>query len=648
MRRDAVAGRSSSGRHALGTATLFTGILLFYLWTVSSDVAPFRFSLTRSPAGRHGMLADAFLHGQLSLRISPSPALLALEDPYDPVANAPYRLHDASLFEGRYYLYFTPLIAAGIVAPFKLLTGLYLPETLLAALLGYVGAVLSYATFRRIATLADIRLSVFESLLAASLLSVATSVPFLLRRVAVYDVCIAGGYALLMASLFRLAPLAMEEQPGSPNRRAAGAGLLLGLAFLARPSLLPASAVLALGVLALRRALFKEQVRRLSSLALSLLIPMIVVASAMAWYNAARFGSPLEFGLSYQLAGFHPHRHLLASVVHVPIGLYLYLLHPPLYDLRFPYFHVTSPSPPLALPSPYLGEPTLGLLTLPVFLLGAVSLAAHRQLRRERSRLVGFGGLLAASAVVSLYVCARMGGVTMRYLVDFAPSLLLVTLLLFFAASPFLFGEGSAPAALGRLIFLGTAIPTLAISLAISLQGYTDGLRRSNPRLFDALSSFDPFSPAIEALHALARPSAHVPTNAPWNRLQHLRVDAIRAPNGVEPAPEGPFFWLGDTAVVIDVFSDAERSIRFAATVAPGPGLPDTPRRTLRIVAPGVDETVRLNESDRSFSVALKVPAGTSSIRLSCADSRTVETLQEGDRRTLLLRVSRLRLLPND
>jgi hypothetical protein len=46
------------------------------------------------------LLADAFMHGQLSLMVTPPPQRLALPDPYDPQANSPYRLHDATLFHG--------------------------------------------------------------------------------------------------------------------------------------------------------------------------------------------------------------------------------------------------------------------------------------------------------------------------------------------------------------------------------------------------------------------------------------------------------------------------------------------------------------------------------------------------------------------
>src|SRR5688572_9015456 len=53
----------------------------------------------------YGQLTDALLRGQLHLIEAPDPRLLALPDPYDPVANKPFRYHDAALYDGKYYLY---------------------------------------------------------------------------------------------------------------------------------------------------------------------------------------------------------------------------------------------------------------------------------------------------------------------------------------------------------------------------------------------------------------------------------------------------------------------------------------------------------------------------------------------------------------
>ena len=67
--------------------------------------------------------------------------LLALKDPWDPVANAPYRLHDASLYNGHYYVYFGPVPVITLYLPWRIVTGWSIPNNLaviLFLLAGYI------------------------------------------------------------------------------------------------------------------------------------------------------------------------------------------------------------------------------------------------------------------------------------------------------------------------------------------------------------------------------------------------------------------------------------------------------------------------------------------------------------------------------
>jgi hypothetical protein len=111
----------------------FIMVFLFYAWTASNGYLD-ALKWTQEPKGYHGLLADAFLHGQTFLMIKPSPDLLNLIDPYDPIANAQLQLHDASLYNNHYYLYFTPSVALFILAPFKAITGYFISEALLTSL----------------------------------------------------------------------------------------------------------------------------------------------------------------------------------------------------------------------------------------------------------------------------------------------------------------------------------------------------------------------------------------------------------------------------------------------------------------------------------------------------------------------------------
>src|SRR3954447_11900744 len=76
-------------------------------------------------------LANAFLHGRLSLDVRVPPGLLKLRDPYDPDQNARYRnccgfkpdsLHDLSLHDGKVYPYWGPVPAVAFM-PFELFGG---------------------------------------------------------------------------------------------------------------------------------------------------------------------------------------------------------------------------------------------------------------------------------------------------------------------------------------------------------------------------------------------------------------------------------------------------------------------------------------------------------------------------------------------
>lgn len=115
---------------ALGSLLALTGC--YYLGTVLTSRHRNRFS--REARGYHQMQAEAFLAGRLSLAVKPAPELLALPDSYDPAANAPYRVHDLSLYRGKYYMYWGPAPALLWFAPFRILTGFHFSENMATAL----------------------------------------------------------------------------------------------------------------------------------------------------------------------------------------------------------------------------------------------------------------------------------------------------------------------------------------------------------------------------------------------------------------------------------------------------------------------------------------------------------------------------------
>jgi hypothetical protein len=106
--------------------------------------------LTPSAADTYyNLLVQGFRAGHLSLEKDVPPGLTQLTDPYDPKANAHFRLgsdrlHDLSYYKGRLYLYFGVMPALILFWPFVALTGHYLfhsEATVIFSAIGFLASV---------------------------------------------------------------------------------------------------------------------------------------------------------------------------------------------------------------------------------------------------------------------------------------------------------------------------------------------------------------------------------------------------------------------------------------------------------------------------------------------------------------------------
>ena len=158
-------------------------------------------------------------------------------------------------------------------------------------------------------------------------------------------------------------------------------------------------------------------------------VPYIVVAIPLMWYNYARFGSPFDFGSTYQITGLNidvqnllsPMGKLYRSLT----GVMANLFNAPLFTINFPYVVVKSFQDfGTAYIPQYLGA--VGLLTIPVswFLLG---LWKTKSLRKNEPLIGRF--ILAAllvcivTAAISAPYCVQP-----RYEIDYAWLVVLASL----------------------------------------------------------------------------------------------------------------------------------------------------------------------------------------------------------------------------
>jgi hypothetical protein len=237
----------------------------------------------------YASLAEGFSRGHLYILIEPEPQLVALPYPYDFKARHGFNYRwDASYLNGKYYLYSSPLPVLLVYMPFRLLRGAYPPDALVAVIFS-AWAFLAAVAFARRALALSGRRQQIPFALWVLFIGLGNVVAFGLTTVHMYEIAVMTGMAMTATWAFALLRFNESPTPG----RAVWVNVWLALAIAARPNL---------GVLIIITAIVILRKRRPSVKAiLAIIAPLAIVAAAMLWYNAARFGNPLEFGVRYQL-----------------------------------------------------------------------------------------------------------------------------------------------------------------------------------------------------------------------------------------------------------------------------------------------------------------------------------------------------------
>src|SRR5262249_50490329 len=226
----------------------------------------------RSPFPYYGYLADAFLHGQTSLRLPPPDT------------------HDLSVFQGKLYLYWFPFPAL-LFLPFVALFGVGFSDVAFTVVLGAVNVALVAVLLRaavagRWIRLDRVRRGALVTCFALGTVHL-TLAPF--GRVW-FTGQVVGFSALVLAYL---AAIRMRGVVGA---------LITGLALSA--ALTTRSHLLLAGVWALWALCSKERTsgRRLAVLGFAAL-PVLATVALLGVYNQVRFGSPLETGIRFHQMG---------------------------------------------------------------------------------------------------------------------------------------------------------------------------------------------------------------------------------------------------------------------------------------------------------------------------------------------------------
>jgi hypothetical protein len=351
--------------------------LVVYLAVSSLSGSPFR----QSGVGYFSYLADAFLHGQLHLRLQPE------------------SLHDLVIYEGNIYLYWAPFPAI-LLMPFVALFGVHINNLLFGILLG-----------------------VLNGSMVALLLKQLDK-----KGILVLDVSRRGLLVLFFALGSVLFPMAPEGDVWRLSQLTGS--LFVILAYLAAVSFRGGWAFFLTGLafcgaLATRNQLlftgfwpayyllsthYREGRGKIARNIILGLFPVVLAIAGLAWYNWARFGSPTDVGISH---------HNMAEIFRADYAKYGYFhIHYLPVNLYYQYVFY---------PFPWRSESLMGGS---LFLLSPVLFGVFWGIARGRPRLsVLF--LVLSILVTNIPILLLMGtGWTQmgpRYTLDFHIPLLMLT-----------------------------------------------------------------------------------------------------------------------------------------------------------------------------------------------------------------------------
>lgn len=479
-RKDNIIGRLTHSRDAqfyISLLALNTAILLIYTWFASAGL----WKTLPNETNYYDLQANAFAKGQLALEVEPDPAFLAMpaEILYEPENRTGIPvLWDATLYEGKYYLYWGPSPAL-LFTPLKFVYSQDLGDKLLALIflagtLSFLNLIILSLWRRHFSHIP--RWAVLAAIAFAGLVN---PIPYIMVEGRIYEAAIIAAQFFLVGGFYFLLP-ALDKPAPLPL---ALAGLFFALAIGARTPLAPG-----VGLVSLLLCIwaFQTQRQRMIPLLASFAIPLVISAAGYMAYNQARFDSVTEFGFRYQLTSYNLYKNLdqTLSVAYFPPNIYKTVLNPLERREAFPYVFPNRWAGPEWLtnyqPGMYLTftENITGILiSSPFLLLGLLSIVRAK----ANIRWILFALSLAALGIFLTLLTYFF--IAMRYLLDLIPTLTILAIIGFWHGFD-LFKNKKA------YIFIALILLayTLSLSLLISYSGNLELFKIHNPELVKQLT----------------------------------------------------------------------------------------------------------------------------------------------------------------
>lgn len=423
---------------------------------------------------------DALKKGRLSLDVEPSPELLALDNPYDRgQRDGVSALWDRALYNGKYYSYFGIAPVIFVYYPYYTIFRSVPPAGTVMTIYALLGVAALFGVIYELIRVFKIRTNIVLLLLGSVAVTFASGLLLMQRGwSSVYYIATLSGVTSLLIFLYVAlrACRAESKKAASVLFALSGFCLLISVASRVSASLMGIALCIPIFIHYLRKETDSD--RKLNAF-LCFIVPTLIGAALVCIFNFARFGSPFEFGTSYQLTVSDISQNHF-SLNRVLPALYHYFLHPVRLTLDFPFVQIMSSKLNDYGYYVYV-DSNFGLCNFPVIAISFFAFFLHRIRRKQIQNgadVSTAGGedvdirmrhiLYLTGIGMSLFLAIldfSVGGVIWRYTFDFAVVLGIIGLFVLLEAHEGLAVYGDAV----RKAVMGIAVCAFLITIFVGL-----------------------------------------------------------------------------------------------------------------------------------------------------------------------------------
>lgn len=410
--------------HRLAVVSVMLLCMSAVMWVMPGiGLVDYSTEIGADPYDPYAQTFDAWQRGQLNLHVETDPILAAMENPYDRSARNAAGAEsewDKAFYDGKYYSYFGIAPVIFLYYPTYLLTGKLPTTAAVCAVFSLLSVVFLFALIMTVLRKYGRQVNFLLLLCGLTAAAAASGIPMCMQCADRYYAAFASGICFLYLFLWLGLEAVMANTQRSRCILLAGCGLAIAAAVLSRPTLALYAVLLIPPFLAFIRQ--KSLTLRQKTAAVSCFaVPLSIGAAVTMAYNAARFGSPFDFGATYQITVSNTAANRI-SLSELPASIIYYFFTPVEFGSVFPFIVQSVPS--FATPTHYVYAPVgfgaFMFLMIPLAYLCVGTVTGRRFCTLEKRAVYRLAFLCP---VIMAFLDFCMGGYNSRYLCDILPLL---------------------------------------------------------------------------------------------------------------------------------------------------------------------------------------------------------------------------------